>query len=360
MAATACSWHLRIARWSALWTAAALAGCGDPGPELWIDGEPAPARERRPDAVFDFGEIWNGRILEHEFPVENRGSAPLSILELRPSCECAHAEIDGRLLAAGQRAKVRLTYDSLGLSGDQTGSVALRTDDPLQPEFRYRFRLSVTHFLQTQPQEFDFGPVPKRESAAQPFRIAEAQGRPWRILSARCAEPRFALSAPAPGEPSASHVLEIVFRPGGALGDASGELEIESDLAAQPRVRIKLLGRGAPDTLFEPDRILAFGIVMGDQPVTRSVRVRRTNPERPLRAVEAAIEPSDRTTGVVELSFLTATAREIEPGEEWRVDVTIASGAPRGLLLFPLAISTDDPDVPVHRIRIAGVCEGKP
>ena len=90
------------------------------------DGQASPEGEKREepilgvdDPVYDWGKVYRGEQIEHTFVIENKGGAPLSIVDLKPGCGCTVLK-DGqykKLLAPGEKTSITLGLDTSGLSG---------------------------------------------------------------------------------------------------------------------------------------------------------------------------------------------------------------------------------------------------
>lgn len=78
--------------------------------------------------IFDFGEITEGDIIDHDFHFENTGNAPLQILEADATCGCATPEIPFLDIAPGQKGKIHVTYNSVNKEGYETPSITIKTN----------------------------------------------------------------------------------------------------------------------------------------------------------------------------------------------------------------------------------------
>lgn len=78
--------------------------------------------------IFDFGEITEGDIIDHDFHFENTGNAPLQILEADATCGCATPEIPFLDIAPGQKSKIHVTYNSVNKEGYETPSITIKTN----------------------------------------------------------------------------------------------------------------------------------------------------------------------------------------------------------------------------------------
>lgn len=86
----------------------------------------------------DFGEVNFGEVVSKEFVIINNRSVDLEVRRIATSCACTTAEIDKMLIAPGEEAILKVTYDSgaMGRShaaGREERIVYIRSNDPINP-----------------------------------------------------------------------------------------------------------------------------------------------------------------------------------------------------------------------------------
>jgi cytochrome c5 len=84
--------------------------------------------------AFDFGEVLQGKIVEHRFPFTNTGDAELVIQDATTPCGCTVVLPDKKNLAPGESGYLDVTYDSAARSGDVERIITVRSNDPVEPE----------------------------------------------------------------------------------------------------------------------------------------------------------------------------------------------------------------------------------
>lgn len=113
---------------------------------LWLAGaagaEPrlALAPER-----FDFGRVRTGRQLERTFTVSNFGTSALEVSAVKSDCGCvvAPAWRSPRTLAPGERANLRLAFETGSRPGRVLRRVRLLSNDPQRPVLELRLEATV-------------------------------------------------------------------------------------------------------------------------------------------------------------------------------------------------------------------------
>ena len=68
---------------------------------------------------FDFGEITDGAIIEHDFNFKNTGKAPLIIHDVRSSCGCTIPEKPKDPVLPGETGKISVVFNSKGKGGSE-------------------------------------------------------------------------------------------------------------------------------------------------------------------------------------------------------------------------------------------------
>jgi len=120
----------RPLRWAAPAAALALAACRSVGHAPAVAG-PRLVLEH---TSHDFGEVTQGKIVEHRFPFSNGGDAELRIEDVSTPCGCTVGLPDKTDLKPGESSYIDVTYDSAARSGDVERVVTVRSNDPVEPE----------------------------------------------------------------------------------------------------------------------------------------------------------------------------------------------------------------------------------
>jgi uncharacterized cupredoxin-like copper-binding protein len=87
---------------------------------------------------YDFGEVPRGDHVKYDFIVSNVGGDLLKINDVRASCGCTAAKPEKDELAPGESTKIKVDFNSTGRSGRQTKIITVKTNDPADPELRFK------------------------------------------------------------------------------------------------------------------------------------------------------------------------------------------------------------------------------
>jgi hypothetical protein len=92
---------------------------------------------------FDFGTMKQGEKKEHTFIISNNGKSDLFIRRVRSSCGCTAVAPSKKVIAAGESAPIKVTFDSRGKRGRQSKSITVITNDPKTPTTTLRISSNI-------------------------------------------------------------------------------------------------------------------------------------------------------------------------------------------------------------------------
>ncbi len=95
------------------------------------------------ESSFDFGEMKQGEKREHTFMMTNKGKSDLIIRRVRTSCGCTAVAPAKKVIAAGETAPLKVTFNSRGKHGRQSKSITVITNDPKNPTTVLRITSNV-------------------------------------------------------------------------------------------------------------------------------------------------------------------------------------------------------------------------
>lgn len=117
------------------------------------------------DADFNFGEVFQGRKLDHTFRFRNAGDATLVVDKVRSSCGCTAALLSSQQIPPGGSGEIRTTFDSGRFRGLVVKTIYLYVNDPQQPVAQFHLRGTVKPELVMAPEQADFGRLTPGRSA---------------------------------------------------------------------------------------------------------------------------------------------------------------------------------------------------
>jgi len=93
--------------------------------------------------LWDFGQVREGQVARQVFVLKNDSNKVLHVKNVLPACGCIKAEIDKESFGPGEEAKLEVSFDSRGYSGDVQQFVFLNTDSPDQPVIKFTVKAQV-------------------------------------------------------------------------------------------------------------------------------------------------------------------------------------------------------------------------
>ncbi|HVF73358.1 MAG TPA: DUF1573 domain-containing protein [Chthoniobacterales bacterium] len=85
------------------------------------------------------------------FKYENKGSNPIHIKAVRPSCGCTTAALAKNDVAPGEKGEITATFNIGDRTGTQTKTITVETDDAQQPQTVLTLKATIAQFLELQP-----------------------------------------------------------------------------------------------------------------------------------------------------------------------------------------------------------------
>ena len=301
------------------------------------DGEPGIVARA---GVFDFGTVEQGSTVSHAFRLENTGSTPLRIENVKGTCGCTIAASSEHDLAPGGSAEVTVQLDTARIAGPTRKTVTVYTNDPSNAVLGLTLAGTVDADLVLAPTALYVGRVRRGQPTGRDITIsAGRKGGRARVTWVEPSAPGLqATLADVPGGGQRLHVELAASMP---LGPFAEHLMLHTTSEQHPEVRFGVFGTIEGDVAVVPAQ-LTFGTTHGA--VERGVHVRNEGPA-PVAVTSASVPP--------ELG--TCALETIEPGREYRVTVRLRDGLAPGTVDGSLDIFTDHPDeghlvVPLHGV----------
>lgn len=131
---------------------------------------------------FDFGNIEQGKIVDHKFIIANSGGDLLKITDVRATCGCTAAKPEKSELKPGESTSILVSFNSAGRLGVQQKFVYVTTNDPSNKEVKLKISGNILApnselSMEKQPKIFlpetqhDFGIVKEGDVVSYTFKI---------------------------------------------------------------------------------------------------------------------------------------------------------------------------------------------
>lgn len=325
-----------IGAWPLLLLAqAALAG---QGPRLHLEQK-----------ELDFGELIQGRALDLELSVENRGDEPLLLKKAEVSCGCTLTSLPRDPIAPGTKAGLGIRFESKGRLGLQSVTVTVWSNDPAQNDQGrgctvITLRGEVHSLFRVTPAGAFFGELVRGQDPGPRELSIQGVGPARQGFQARLAGelPEWIKAELSPGPSPERWKLLVRLLPSAPQGEMLHTLELETGVADQPRLEIPVVA------------IVTAGIVAPDYVhLLRNPRGERVERRVPLERRDGKVGIPVR--GVeVDGRWLTA---DLEPINDQRTDLLLAlkASAPPGPFATEVVVLLADPELPRVTIPVFGV-----
>ena len=85
------------------------------------------------------------------FKYENKGTTPVHIKAVKPSCGCTTAALAKNDVAPGEKGAITATFNIGDRTGVQTKTITVETDDAAAPQTVLTFKATIAQVLELQP-----------------------------------------------------------------------------------------------------------------------------------------------------------------------------------------------------------------
>ena len=336
------------------------------------------------EAVREFGTVWEGAVLDHEFRLEVEGTEAVTIKTMRAECGCAagglevlgpgderRPYVEDTPLAPGTRLAVHLVYDTRGKQGTVPGSVQLYGDQR-GGVTELAIRADIRSWLLAEPNEIETFIMTVEEAREIRLGVRSAEGDSFRLEHVRRAVPDTLLVDVEPlspdGDGRASRWdVAIRLEPGMPKGVHAYPIHLASDVE-NPDARPDAEGRHAPYAIVPRLAVevvgryrilpasLDFGLVRPEETTARILRITCLDEDFDPTEPRVVLEPLK-----AELPFpLAQTAhlsvRPVVGQRAWDVQLLLDGLAPEveRLFLARLVIETGHPEEPELTVGVRG------
>lgn len=113
------------------------------------------------EASYDFGELDENSTVQHVFNCCNRGNASLIIESVKAGCGCTKATLTNHNIEPGCSEPLEVMLALKGKSGPQASSVAIVTNDPVNPTQLVTLQGKVRTPISVTPSRLIYASLPK-------------------------------------------------------------------------------------------------------------------------------------------------------------------------------------------------------
>lgn len=116
-----------------------------------------------PKYSVDFGTVVEGKKVTGDFQIENKGNAPLNIINFIPNCGCLIPKLDSKTIEPGASLPVQIEFDTRGFAGEQSKQVVFNTDNLDQKQVVFTLKGSIEPELRIEPRRIFLPQISAKE-----------------------------------------------------------------------------------------------------------------------------------------------------------------------------------------------------
>ncbi len=241
---------------------------------------------------YDFGKIYQGKKVEHEFVIENKGASTLNVMSVQPSCGCTTAPISQNVVEPGKTATIKAIFDSSRFEGAVHKTITVSSNDPNHPALTLELTGMIVKMYEAIPPFINFQRIKKNSSFETQITVQGNEGRKPNITSVSFDNdlPFEATFAKKPD--SEDYIITVKLKSGIEPRFASGSLIIALQDADLPKLQIPVNGQITGDISVFPPKI-TFGTVK-PKDMLKKILITLDNPDVSVASVD--VEPPILTT----------------------------------------------------------------
>jgi len=207
-------------------------------------------RAEVPEAVHDFGEVFEDQELRHTFIIRNTGDAPLVIKDIDPDCACTAADYD-RSIPPGGQGNIILTIAPFSVLKQFAKHTEVLVNDPERSKITLTMKGWGKPTIEIQPHHIiRFQGDPGGDHRAR-IRFISHLNIPWEISGATTNIPQFIEFTLTPEVPGKIYVLEVKNKSREA-SRYQGKIELSTNAMRRPKLVVRVFGDLFPASSSSP------------------------------------------------------------------------------------------------------------
>jgi hypothetical protein len=235
-----------------------------------------------PERAYDFGTVARGSQVRHAFPLVNRSSQEIRIVDWRTKCGCTNVRVGSKIIPPGTQTSIEATIDTTKFLGFKPSGLTLIFDRPAFVEIDLNLTCFIRGDIVMSPGQIDFGIVRRSEKMPPAsLTLTYAGGRSdWEVTRMKTRTSLVKaelheLSRTADGQMNYS--LTATLQPGVPTGYFKDEITLITNDQTGPTIPISVVGTIQGAVAVTPS-IINFGGIRPGQTVSKTVLVRSSQP----------------------------------------------------------------------------------
>lgn len=305
---------------------------------------------------YNFGTVFKGEEIVHEFTVENKGGSDLILQKIKPGCGCTYVKHDSRI-PPGESGIVTLKLATARLPAGKASKYAdIYSNDPKNSRKRVYLDGKIATAFEYAPAYPRLDILRGDENSSLNITLKKSVNMPFTITGVKALNNRVQpeLKPTADGGKTYELVVKPTSDPSGKTAYFSDRVVIEvegdgkkmsQDIPVVIRLKERISVKPPRTVYFRRPEVQA--LKAGSGPVAKEV------------VVKSEVPGDDHTFNITEVeiseSRFKATVEPVREGKEYRITVTIDS-LPEDpsvkSVKGDMIIHTDDPSQPTISMRV--------
>lgn len=299
----------------------------------------------------DFGKVWQGKGVTHNFKLKNSGEADLKIEKIEIADRSTRVQVKG-IIPPGHEEEVIIALDTRELIGDVNTSVILHTNDRVNPNPELRMRGQVNPVIGVYPMDAVFFTLYQGQTKERSLTIVNHYDQPIRITKVESSSSRFTAKLETIKE-GKEYKLHVRVNPGSAPGRTMEKAILVTDSVRKPELAVGVNIFMKRDVYNFPDQV-DFGVVNLEE-LRRNPGILGLLRQTVLVKRREGKGKDFHVTLKHDIPFISIT-KEPESGSEiYRLDVSLLpEKLVKGKIESFIRVLTNDKEVPEIKIPVAG------
>ena len=298
--------------------------------------------------IHNFGSVTQGAKVEHTFSFTNDGNADLHIQRVVPSCGCTASTASKDIIKPGEEGTIEVTFDTTGFNGSKTKSVRVYTNDIDNPILMLSLKGAIEPDVIVEPKRVFFGEVVKglnpggiqREVSIRVKEGSDVNLGDIKVYSKNVKIKELSSS-------KREKKLLVTLLPDAPVGELRERVIVALSGARRKAVNVPIFASVKGNLRVEP-RTLSFGILEGDKPMERSVRLENLGPEK---INVTGIKSSDKNVDV--------EYTELKAGKLYQIKVSVDPKEVKKDLRASVKVSTNSGEDKTVSFNVYGILPPK-
>ncbi len=210
----------------------AVAGLAEPLPRIAAE-----------QPIFDFGEVMQGRSVEHTFVFKNIGDAELVVDRVKSTCGCTGVLLSNKNIPPGSKGTVKATFNSSRFRGAVKKNILLYSNDPSGQPITFTVQGVVKIPLAANPASLSFGEVLIGQSKTISAVLTNGSDQSLNLTNLRTSNTAFRAEVASRSlDSGATTELRVIATPGAKTANLGGAVLIRLDQPGLAEIRIPVSG----------------------------------------------------------------------------------------------------------------------